>query len=74
MDSLLIVNGKGPGNERTVSIVGWFFAGYNLADTILAISPKQVILYASDRKSTPLPSQSTSSTICGKTRQPKGST
>ena len=38
MDSLLIVNGKGPGNERTVGIVGWFFAGFNLADTILAIS------------------------------------
>ena len=51
MDSLVLVNGKGNGgNEKTIAIVSWFFAGYNLADTIIAISQKAIIIYASDRK------------------------
>ena len=51
MDSIILVNGKGSGgNEKTIAIVSWFFAGYNLADTIIAISPKAIIIYASDRK------------------------
>jgi hypothetical protein len=41
-------------------VVSWFFAGYNLADTIIAISPNAVIVYASDRKSTLLTMQSPS--------------
>ena len=59
MDSLVLVNGKGNGgNEKTIAIVSWFFAGYNLADTIIAISPKAIIIYASDRKGTPVSIQS----------------
>lgn len=51
MDSIVLVNGKGNGgNEKTIAIVSWFFAGYNLADTIIAISQKGIIIYASDRK------------------------
>lgn len=51
MDSIILVNGKGSGgNEKTIAIVSWFFAGYNLADTIIAISQKAIIIYASDRK------------------------
>ena len=51
MDSIILVNGKGTGsNEKTVAIVSWFFAGYNLADTIIALSPTDIIIYASDRK------------------------
>jgi nucleosome binding factor SPN SPT16 subunit len=51
MDSVILVNGKGNGgNEKTIAIVSWFFAGYNLADTIIAISQKAIIIYASDRK------------------------
>lgn len=51
MDSIILVNGKGTdGNDKTVAIVSWFFAGYNLADTIIAISPNKIIIYASDRK------------------------
>jgi nucleosome binding factor SPN SPT16 subunit len=51
MDSIILVNGKGNGgNEKTIAIVSWFFAGYNLADTIIAISQKGIIIYASDRK------------------------
>ena len=51
MDSIILVNGKGTaGNEKTVAIVSWFFAGYNLADTIVALTPKNIIIYASDRK------------------------
>lgn len=51
MDSIILVNGKGTGgNDKTVAIVSWFFAGYNLADTIIAISPGSIIIYASDRK------------------------
>jgi hypothetical protein len=54
MDSILLVNGKGnDDNEKTVSIVSWLFAGYNLADTIIAFSHKAIIIYASDRKSKP---------------------
>lgn len=53
MDSIILVNGKGSGgNEKTIAIVSWFFAGYNLADTIIAISQKAIIIYASDRKGT----------------------
>jgi hypothetical protein len=51
MDSIILVNGKGTGgNEKTIAIIGWFFAGYNLADTIIAFSSKTIIIYASDRK------------------------
>jgi len=51
MDSIILVNGKGAGgNEKTVAIVSWFFAGYNLADTIICITPAHIIIYASDRK------------------------
>jgi nucleosome binding factor SPN SPT16 subunit len=61
MDSIILVNGKGTGgNEKTIAVVSWFFAGYNLADTIIAISPNEVIVYASDRKSTLLTMQSPS--------------
>lgn len=53
MDSIILVNGKGTGgNEKTVAIISWFFAGYNLADTIIAITPNNIIIYASDRKVT----------------------
>lgn len=52
MDSIILINGKGNGgNEKTIAIVSWFFAGYNLADTIIAISQKTIIIYASERKS-----------------------
>jgi hypothetical protein len=60
MDSVILVNGKGNGgNEKTIAIVGWFFAGYSLADTIIAFSRKAIIIYASDRKGTPSTIQST---------------
>ena len=53
MDSIILVNGRGTsGNEKTVAIVSWFFAGFNLAETIVALSPKSIIIYASDRKRT----------------------
>jgi hypothetical protein len=52
MDSIILVNGKGVGNDKTIAIVSWFFAGYNLADTIIAITPANIIIFASDRKST----------------------
>jgi nucleosome binding factor SPN SPT16 subunit len=59
MDSIILVNGKGNGgNEKTIAIVSWFFAGYNLADTVLAISHKAIIIYASERKSNSLSIQS----------------
>lgn len=64
MDSLVLVNGKGNGgNEKTIAIVSWFFAGYNLADTIIAISQKAIIIYASDRKGKPFLKQSPFSPI-----------
>lgn len=51
MDSIILVNGKGNGaNDKTIAIVSWFFAGYNLADTILALSQTAIIIYASERK------------------------
>jgi hypothetical protein len=61
MDSIILVNGKGAGgNEKTIAIVSWFFAGYNLADTIISITPTHIIIYASDRKGTSISIQSTS--------------
>jgi hypothetical protein len=64
MDCVILVNGKGSGgNEKTIAIVGWFFAGYNLADTIIAFSSKAIIIYASDRKSNYLLIQSLFSVI-----------
>lgn len=75
MDSIILVNGKGTGgNEKTVAIVSWFFAGYNLADTIIALSPKSIIIYASDRKGTPLPIQSPSSATSRPTMPPRSTT
>jgi len=53
MDSIILVNGKSNGgNEKTIAIISWFFAGYNLADTIIAFSSRAIIIYASDRKGT----------------------
>ena len=72
MDSIILVNGKGTGgNEKTVAIIGWFFAGYNLADTIVALSPKHIIIYASDRKRKDSPIQWPSSTTSRRTKPPK---
>jgi hypothetical protein len=71
MDSIVLVNGKGSGgNEKTVAIVSWFFAGYNLADTIVALSPAGIIIYASDRKGTLPATQSTSSATSRNTPTP----
>ena len=53
MDSIILVSGKAEGNDMTVAIVGWFFAGYNLANTIIALTPKSIIIYASDHKGNP---------------------
>lgn len=71
MDSIILVNGKSGGNDMTVAIAGWFFAGYNLADTIIALTPKTIIIYASDRKGTLWPMQSLFSAISKKTKQLK---
>jgi nucleosome binding factor SPN SPT16 subunit len=51
-DSIIIINGKASvGNEKTVAILSWFLAGYNLADTILFFGKDKVIVYTSERKS-----------------------
>jgi hypothetical protein len=47
-DSIIIINGKAsPGNEKTVAILSWFLAGYNLADTIMFFAKDQLIVYTS---------------------------
>ena len=61
MDSIILANGKiNPGNEKTTAIVSWMFAGYNLTDTILNITRDKIIIYTSERKSTPTITQSLS--------------
>jgi hypothetical protein len=48
-----LINGKATaGNEKTVAIVSWLLAAYNLTDTIFAFSDKEILIYASERKST----------------------
>ena len=34
-----------------MALVTWFLAGFNLADTIIAVSKKAVLIYTSERKS-----------------------
>jgi hypothetical protein len=42
------VNGKASGaNEKSVAIVSWLFAAYNLTDTILNFTPTQTIIFTS---------------------------
>lgn len=51
-DSIILVNGKAtPGNEKTVAVVSWLFAAYNLTDTILCFNNNKMIIFASERKS-----------------------
>ncbi len=52
MDSILLINGKSTeGNEKTVAIVSWFLAGYNITNVIIGIKKDKVIIFASDRTS-----------------------
>jgi hypothetical protein len=74
MDSIILVNGKAGGNDMTVAIVGWFFAGFNLADTIVALTPKSIIIYASDRKGSSDSIQSPSSATSKRTMPPRSTT
>jgi hypothetical protein len=47
-----LVNGKASGaNEKSIAIVSWFFAAFNLTDTILNIARDQIIIFTSQNKS-----------------------
>lgn len=49
--SLLVINPKEDGaNMKAMALIGWLF-GFSLNETILLITPKEVIILASEKKS-----------------------